>query len=845
MACEIFVDRWARRPFRSDNRVLRRILGIAFLATSIVAARSHLDTGIVLQRAGKLKEADLELRAAITDLTASGNQRDLLKALSIEDWISVSLGNYSDAIQQATRAVELRHALNDERHLADDLNTLAVAHQNLGDYGRALDYFNQALRADLNAGDAQGEIIRLNNIGNVYYFEGRYFDALRFYQQAKSKVDATLAESWNPRRRLVTLANIAAVDQIVGKDEEALELYKSLAASSQSIPARERAQLLANQGALYRRLGDPVKALELYRAAQELYRADRYSDGEIGVLRNEGTARLKDLADPEGALGVFSEALKLGRNSSNRRAVVQATLYRSETLRVLHRLKEAEADAQFAMEGAKSSGLVDEQWRSLYVLGRIAEEEGRRDVARNKYTEAVSVIESIRTGIHAASLRGEFLADKRDVYDALVDLRLRDGAPVDEVFQLIEHSRARALNDRMSLGTLGDLHTIQSHLGPRSLLLDIWTGTGSVAIVWISSSRAGYIRRVCHIQEEAERLLAALEVGSEQWRNESRLLGDLLLSGIPSAPQIVIVPDGPLSLVPFELIAEPQSRSLLIELSEISYLPSAQILLRKQAPNSMLLPWQRQMLALGDPPVSNSDVFNLGWQRLQFSGTEIRSIQRVLPGRSEVHIGTDAQKHYIQGGQVENLPVLHFSTHALIDPENPERSRILLASDYIFEGEVYDLNLKGVGLVTVSACDTARGKLVRGEGVQAFSRAFLAAGAKSTVTSLWRVADQPTATFMNQFYYFLAKGQTKSGALRSAKLELLHSNSALAQPRYWAAFILTGDGLTGLRMAIPWGTVLLIAAVLVGGIALIAHRALRAAHPMRQREARLTETRPR
>ena len=94
---------------------------------------------------------------------------------------------------------------------------------------------------------------------------------------------------------------------------------------------------------------------------------------------------------------------------------------------------------------------------------------------------------------------------------------------------------------------------------------------------------------------------------------------------------------------------------------------------------------------------------------------------------------------------------------------------------------------------------------------------FLAqgSGANSTVTSLRRVADEPTATFMNQFYYFLAKGQSKAGALRSAKLELLHSNSALAHPRYWASLVLTGDGITGLRLAIPWGDALLAAAGVV------------------------------
>src|SRR5262249_25036315 len=123
------------------------------------------------------------------------------------------------------------------------LNTLALANQNLGNYGAALDYLNQALLADRVADDAEGEITRLDNIGNLYFFESRYVDALRFYEQAKSKVDATLSEPWNPRRRLVTLANIATTYQILGKEETALELYRSLTTSSQAMPARERAQM--------------------------------------------------------------------------------------------------------------------------------------------------------------------------------------------------------------------------------------------------------------------------------------------------------------------------------------------------------------------------------------------------------------------------------------------------------------------------------------------------------------------------------------------------------------------------------------------------------------------------
>ena len=824
---------------------MSRTFAVALLAASIATAGSHLDSGIQLQRRGNLKEADREFRAAIMELSAAGGRPNLLRAFSIESWISVSLGNYSDAIDQATQAVQLRRTLHDEKHLADDLNTLALANQYLGNYAIALDDFELALRADRDVNDTEGEVTRLNNIGNVYYLEGRYVDALRFYQQAKSKVDRTLGEAWNPRRRYVTLANIAALYQILGQEESALELYKDLATSYQSLPARERAQLLANQGALYRRLGDPVKALELYRSAQELYQADRYSDGEIGVLRNIGIARVMDMADPSGALAAFSEASRLARSSSNRRGAVQSSLYRSEALRRLRRFDDAAGDAKYALEEAKAAGLVEEQWRALYDLGKIDEEKGDGDAARKNYAEAVDLVESIRTRLQTPSLRTEFLADKRDVYDALIDLRLRDGAPVEEVFRLIERSRARALNERVSLGAIQDLHAIQSRLGPNSMLLDVWTGAESLAIVWISPSRAGFVRHDSAIKDAGEKFIAALQTGTGQWRRSSRLLGDLLFAGIPLAPRLVIVPDGPLSAIPFEVVAEPGSNSLLIEHSEISYLPSAQFLIREQASKKLLFPWQRQMVALGDPPVSKSDVLDRGWQRLQFSGVEIRSIERILSGRSEIHTGTDAQKRYIQGGRVENLPILHFSTHALVDPENPDRSRILLASDYIFQGEVYGLDLKGVGLVTVSACDTARGKTVRGEGVQAFSRAFLAAGADSTVTSLWRVADEPTAAFMKQFYYFLGKGQGKSEALRSAKLAFLRSRTALANPRYWGAFVLTGNGESRLTRVVPWSLVLMAGAAVFAAIALATRFAVKAGRRQPQREIALTERHPR
>jgi CHAT domain-containing protein len=168
-------------------------------------------------------------------------------------------------------------------------------------------------------------------------------------------------------------------------------------------------------------------------------------------------------------------------------------------------------------------------------------------------------------------------------------------------------------------------------------------------------------------------------------------------------------------------------------------------------------------------------------------------------------------KSWLAGGKAAGVPLLHFSTHAAVDGMDPNRSRILFTpergkkgSEYLFWREVQALPLAGLELVTLSSCDTEGGKLVRGEGIQSFSRAFLSAGAKSTVTTLWRVADGPTADFMQRFYQHLARGESKAEALRAVKLIFLHSGTELAQPAYWAAFVLNGDGRLPVQPVVSW-----------------------------------------
>jgi tetratricopeptide (TPR) repeat protein len=813
-------------PARSRSTLLLLALVVPWTQA---AAKSPLEEAQALQQQGKLKEARNQFHAVAETFRVSGDQRNLATALSAAGDISVSLGEYQDAIRDAEQSLKLRQALHDDEGLAVDFNTLGMANQHLGKYPVALENYQEALKINRRLGNVVGEVGRLNNIGNIHFFQGRYMDALEVYESALGLVNANAGESWNAWGRKLMIGNIAAVYQRIGLDEQALKLYQQTSGRPQDMAADEYAQMLLNEGISYRRLGDPVKALELYHSSQAVFRTARNADSEINAVRNIGIVKAMDLNDLRGALQAFAEALRLSRQSSNYRGLVQADLYLGEVLRRLHRLEEATGHLREAASTAQAAGLVEEQWKALYALGRIAEQTGSDQEALEDYHQAIALIESVRAGIRATALRTDFLADKRDVYDSLIAFELRQSSPsVDELFHWMERSRARTLQDRVAARTPliePRLPEIQAHLPQEAVLVEFWMGSQDSMAVWATPSASGFVRYSAdEIRKNVAQLLASIQKDGDSWKEPSRELGAEILSGIQLRRHVIVVQDGPLN-IPFEVLGTPGSQKLLIEQADVSYLPSARLVaMPGPADRGWLWPWNRQLVAFGDPPVSSTDALaqKEQWQPLPASADEVRGIARMIPGRAETHLGADARKSYLLDHRIDDVSLLHLSTHAVVDQERPDRSRILLASnspgnaDYLFQDEVGNLDLKNVDLVTLSACDTARGKMIGGEGIQAFSQSFLAAGASATITSMWKVADEPTAGFMNQVYYSLARGAPKGEALQSAKLRFLHSGSALSSPRYWAAFILTGDGWHPTTRVVPWSVMLLaLAAILV------------------------------
>jgi CHAT domain-containing protein len=169
------------------------------------------------------------------------------------------------------------------------------------------------------------------------------------------------------------------------------------------------------------------------------------------------------------------------------------------------------------------------------------------------------------------------------------------------------------------------------------------------------------------------------------------------------------------------------------------------------------------------------------------------------PNRSVLLLDANATESKFKSEPLANFKILHFAVHGVASPQFPDRAALILGRDpksndngLLQLREITQLSLSA-DLVTLSACDTATGKLEGEEGIYGLAEAFLLAGAKSVVGALWDVDDSATDTLMKDFYTHLAEGEDKASALQHAKLDYLQKWGN-RPPSYWAAFTLLGDG---------------------------------------------------
>ncbi len=332
--------------------------------------------------------------------------------------------------------------------------------------------------------------------------------------------------------------------------------------------------------------------------------------------------------------------------------------------------------------------------------------------------------------------------------------------------------------------------------------------------------------------EDIETYLKRSRDAEDVYNQEISLLSKEILEPIAEKianKRLIIVPDGKLTLLPFATLIHPITKQPLIHNNEIVYQPSATFLSFLTKLKNKNNPPQKDLLVFADPVFSDDDVrlnikpknevyspgimslnlrdFNLMDEngrisRLFASQGEAESITKIV-GTTQTSIisGFEANRERVLNSDLSNYKILHFATHGLVDVKRPEISSIVL-SQFDIDGnknegfirlqDIYALNLN-TDLVVLSSCESGVGKEIRGEGLLSINNAFLQAGAKSVLSSAWRVDDQATAELMKLFYQELVdKKLPPSEALRQAQIKL-SENPQYSSPFYWAAFTVHGE----------------------------------------------------
>ncbi len=728
-----------------------------------------------------------------------------LRAIAIHDLgvLHLALGQMEEARKKLETADEVWAELESPRRTASLLK-LGELHLKLGEFDAALDYSRSALTLHRQANDRRGEAIALSNIARV--------------RQARGELDLAL-----------------------GLSLEAWEILRKL-----RFP-RAEANLLRNLGSLYVDQGQSAEAKRYFRQAFDLYRQVGDPTGEaeslLGVAiaerqRGELTAALE--ASQE-ALEIF-ESVRPKAVRHEHRASFFATVQEhfESHIDLLMALHESDGEARYDARAL----LASERARTRSLLDLLAEAEAgiRAGAAPDLMEREGNLQRRLNTREYRLlKLRNSPKTDPDDLETAQEAV----AQTLDELQELWGEIRRRdphytALTESPIPSLVETQHQI---LDEDTLLLEYQLGQDR-SFLWAvthDSLTSHALPGRQEIERLARKATELLEVSHRpQARTSSRIalcsLAKQILHPVVSRladKRLLIVSDGALLYVPFAALPEAGradeclSAPPLVVNHEIIHLPSISVLsiLRRDYKDRPPAPFQVAVVA--DPVFDTSDerfiasalantkgTFSLEepatparsagsqFSRLPYSEREALAILTLVPEQQRfTAMGFEASKETVTSGRLAKYRIVHFATHGILDTEQPSFSKIVLSQidregrrrdGFLRTHEIYNLRLPS-DLVVLSACQTALGKAIRGEGLVGLTRGFMYAGAARVMVSLWNVDDKSTAVLMERFYRGLfERGLRPATALHQAQISMWRETEWTA-PFHWAGFVIQGD----------------------------------------------------
>ena len=802
-------------------RRIRRTVGVLILAAPVpgVAADADCARAESLLAARSFDAALAASSACETGARRTSDDRLVARALIVRGSVLLARIQPLDSLTPLREAIAAAERARDGALLSIAHARLAESQGRMGDWSAMIDSGRRALEA--NPTDA----VRVS----VLTARGRAFMELRDRAQA----ERAFLEAIGTARRIRDRSAIALIEREMGLVYWRIDRDRGRALASYESAIRH-----------YRRVGDApglIATLNLsgnvFRATSDYAEAERrYGEGltiaaRMGVvdaylLKNQGivfreTGRRADAerlllaavaaADRQQVTrGQWQARMELGvlyRDSDPARAL----RYFEECLDVLE-ARHANVLLDDFSAGALSGEItIQSDPYDLYVAALLRQ--GRREQAlavaerarARAFLDTLSASrQSLANRIPAAYVarERELLKDARRNEDALQALRLQLSAEHPE----IAHARYTRIASARDIQSLLE--------GPDEAVLEFFVGPTVSALWVIRRDRLDVVTLAAKqdLDAVARAYIETLSGAETPYEKTGRaaaalLIGDAmpLLGGVR---RLIVIPHGLLHYLPFETLIGPGGR-FLVEDYAISYAPSASTLayLRTRA-----VPSRERVLAIGHPRLDDAAL-----RPLPHTGREIDAVAATYRGAVDVLQREAATEAALTGANPSRAAILHIATHGLIDEERPQRSGLALtpaaASDGLLQmREIYDLRLNAA-LVTLSACETARGKQITGEGIVGLSRAFFYAGAHAVMASLWNVNDASTADFMTRFYASLRSGRAIDEAARDGKLAFIESGGRLRHPRYWGAFVVSGTARRAVEVSSPRDTIVRAGAV--------------------------------
>lgn len=793
------------RPAR--GALVAACVALAWGAGSPVPAQD-LDEARRLHQEGRLDEALVAYRAVIE---ANGEPATVATAANNACVLLSDTGRYEEAIELCRSALRIRRRLGDAPRLARTLNNLGLALQQAGATAAAEAAFREAFGINREGGDAEGQAANLTNLGMLTAAQGRYAESLGYQDQALALAAERSDAPWSPAYRATNLINRGVVLEKLGAFLEALRLYAELE-SAGGLDADRQAAVWVNMATLYRNLGDPVEALEMLDRAATSYEERGNQAALSNVHLNRGLTLWRNYADPTAAEAAFRQALDRARESGDRVEEIQDLYSLGSLLLELGRLEEAERHLVDCLALAEAAGSIEGRWSALEGLGRAARQRGDPTAALGRLGEAMALIEEVREELDTTR-RGAFFASKRSPFEVTAEILAEraaagDAAAAAEALGVAHRAKARDLLEALGGADrvrLPSVEAVRAALGA-DLLVE-YLVTPRVVLRWIVSREGIELAALGGAEETLERVARVhelLEAGKDLPGEEVGRLGADLLAGLAGRdePHWWIAPDRRLHYLPFELLPVPQAAGggLLVDRVEVSYLPSGAVL---GTATERAEPFELGLVGLGDPAAGSGAEtpelealgrrFELG--ALPAARRELRAAAREVPGEARVLLGAEATEAFLHGLRPGQAAVVHLAAHTLLDESSTRGPAVVLAPAAGEDGLVFPAELAarpfGGRLAVLAGCQTALGGEGDGRAMASLTGALLAAGAEGVVATLWKVNDEVTAAFMEQFYYYLGRGQPPAAALRHAKLRL-RASPAWDRPELWSAYVLAG-----------------------------------------------------